>query len=94
MDSLAPLLEKLEFPIDFEGQRAASRVTYLLAGGAGLVSLVASIVYRDLNISLYVFAGFFALTLLAILPPYSAYRENPVTFTKRPPPKKIVVEMQ
>lgn len=93
MEVLTPILDSLEFPIDFEGQKAASKIIYLLAGAAAIVSLVVSIVFRDLSLSVFIFFGFFVIAMIATLPSYSSFNENPVKFSKRPVSKKIEIDL-
>ncbi|OBA23427.1 hypothetical protein METBIDRAFT_34727 [Metschnikowia bicuspidata var. bicuspidata NRRL YB-4993] len=67
----------IEFPIDFEGQKKASQYTSLFLYVSVIASVSAGFLTQNILHILYVLATCIAVTALAILPAWPAYKKNP-----------------
>lgn len=85
--------DKLEFPIDLHGQRIAERALWAILSLGGIVALLFAYLLTNLSLTVYVFPLFVSLAGLVTVPSFAKYNEHPLTFLKRPPPKKIDIEL-
>jgi len=77
-DVLDQVRDAVEAPIDFEGQRLATLVNYVLLSGFGIVSFFVGFLTENVYYALYVGLAGLAVTLLAVVPPWPFYNRDPV----------------
>lgn len=79
MDSLSETLRSaLEVPIDFEGQKKVNRAIHAYVYVSVIVSFLAGLLTQNIIYSIFAFVAVAAATALVVLPPWPAYRSNPV----------------
>ncbi|TGZ85069.1 microsomal signal peptidase 12 kDa subunit [Ascodesmis nigricans] len=77
MDALQNLIDGF---IDFEGQKRAEQLCNVLLVLTGVIAYVVGFVLQDLTYTVYIGLGGTALTMLAVVPPWPAFKKNPVTW--------------
>lgn len=84
----------IECTIDFDGQRLADQITYILLIVTGVASFIAGYALQSLETLLIIFAGGLALTLLVVVPPWPMYNKHPQPWIVQEDDKKdtIVIE--
>ncbi|KAI8967249.1 microsomal signal peptidase-like protein 12 kDa subunit [Mycotypha africana] len=74
------LSEVLECTIDFEGQKLAEQLTYILLIVTSFASFVTGYLMASMQLSLYIFLAGCILTSLVVLPPWPMYNKHPQLF--------------
>ncbi|SCV11821.1 Signal peptidase complex subunit [Komagataella phaffii CBS 7435] len=80
----------LEGNIDFKGQELANRITKKLITFGAIISFLVGFLSDNILYTVYTFAAFGLLTASLVIPPFSFYKKNPVTWL----PKKSKIEIQ
>lgn len=72
----------IEFPIDFEGQKKVDRLISYSVYSIGIISVLVGIITGNISYLLFTSAAGIAALLVAVLPPWSCYNQNPVLWLK------------
>lgn len=97
MDAIiSQLQDAFEGQIDFDGQRVSELFCTILLSLTSVVALVAGFLQQDIHLTMWVGLAGFVVTMLAVVPPWPFYNQNPQAFIgsnrKHPlPPGGIVV---
>ncbi|GAA5844994.1 hypothetical protein JCM3766R1_004841 [Sporobolomyces carnicolor] len=71
---------KLEGPIDFQGQELAEQWQKQILWSSGLVAFVVGLVLQSLQATLILFAAGFLACLAVTAPSYPSYNRDPITW--------------
>lgn len=81
MENIAEQINSLiEFPIDFEGQKKVDKFVKIGVYSAVPISVFAGFVTDNIANVIIAFVACILLTFVAVLPSWSAYKQNPVTW--------------
>jgi len=72
--------DALEGQIDFQGQRISELVCTILLSLTSLVALLVGFLQQDIHLTMWVGLAGFAATIVAVVPPWSFYNQNPQAF--------------
>lgn len=79
MESIGEIISTaIEFPIDFEGQKKAQHNLSVFLYVSIIASVLSGFLTQNIFNVLYIFVACIAAAAVVILPPWSAYRKNPV----------------
>ncbi|CAO3623859.1 unnamed protein product [Mucor hiemalis] len=67
----------IECSIDFDGQRLADQITYILLIATGVVSFIVGYALQSIQTLLIIFAAGLAITTLVVVPPWPMYNKHP-----------------
>jgi len=81
MDALISQVQDIfEGQIDFDGQRMSELVCTALLSLSAVIALVVGYAQEDIYLALWVGLGGTVLTMLAVVPPWPFYNQNPQRF--------------
>ena len=79
--SYLPLwVQNISTHIDYEGQRKAERIFQVILVVHGVLGFLAGYLTQQLSVTIYTIGVGFALSCLAVLPPWPMYRKNPLNW--------------
>lgn len=76
------LLLFLEFPIDFKGQQLAQEYTDFALKIISVLSVLVGFITQRIEHVVYVFGAGLAVIFLVVLPSWSRYNQNPVSWVQ------------